>query len=183
MRDWPHAPVHRLSEAGVYIVTAGTYLKEHFFRSSERLEFLCDALLAQGEEYGWQLQAWAVFSNHYHFVALSPRNAATLRAWTQHLHSITAKEINRQDGVHGRRVWYNYWETRLTFQKSYLTRLNYVHRNAVHHGLVRAASAYRWCSAGWFERRADPAFLKTVMGFPSDRIKVPDDFEVPTLPA
>jgi putative transposase len=29
---------------------------------------------------------------------------------------------------------YNFWETKLTFEKSYLARLNYVHQNAVKHG-------------------------------------------------
>jgi hypothetical protein len=29
MADWPHSPVHRLTEAGAYMVTCGTYLKAH----------------------------------------------------------------------------------------------------------------------------------------------------------
>ena len=178
MRDWPHSPVHRLTEAGAYMVTAGTYHKEPFFRATERLELLCDALLGLAEGYGWQLQAWAVLANHYHFVALSPARAASLRSFIRHPHSVTAKEINRRDQAPTRKVWFEYWETRLTFQKSYLARLSYVHRNAVHHGLARVGSAYPWCSAGWFERRSEPAFYKTVMGFPSDRIKVPDDYTV-----
>src|SRR5690348_17024590 len=32
-RDWPHAPLHRLSDQGTFIVTAGTYNKEHYFGS------------------------------------------------------------------------------------------------------------------------------------------------------
>lgn len=60
MTDWPHSPVHRLSEAGAYIVTAGTYHKELLFRSPERLRFLRDALLTLAKTYGWNLQAWAV---------------------------------------------------------------------------------------------------------------------------
>ena len=72
MTDWPHSPTHRLTEAGAYMVTCGTYLKQHHFRGAERLQFLCEALLRTAAEYNWNLQAWAVFSNHYHFVALSP---------------------------------------------------------------------------------------------------------------
>src|ERR1700689_3090201 len=41
-------------------------------------------------------------------------------------------------------------------------RLHYVHRNPVHHGLVRAATAYPWCSAAWFETEAPASFRKTV---------------------
>jgi putative transposase len=77
MSDWPHSPVHRLSEAGAYMVTCGTYLKQPWFRGTERLHFLCDALLRLAAEYEWNLQAWAVFANHYHFVALSPPQPGT----------------------------------------------------------------------------------------------------------
>ena len=68
-RDWPHAPLHRLSEHGTYIVTAGTLHKQHFFRGTERLDLLETQLLTLARQYGVQLEAWAVFSNHYHFVA------------------------------------------------------------------------------------------------------------------
>jgi len=53
------------------MVTAGTYYKAPFFRGADRLKYLCGMLLEFAEKYAWQLQAWAVFPNHYHFVALS----------------------------------------------------------------------------------------------------------------
>jgi len=56
--------------------------------------------------------------------------------------------------------------------------LNYVHQNAIHHRLVRAATQYPWCSAAWFERKADRAFFNTVTKFTGKGIKVPDDFTV-----
>ena len=37
MENWPHAPAHQLCEAGTFMVTAGTYRKEHFFRARERI--------------------------------------------------------------------------------------------------------------------------------------------------
>jgi putative transposase len=178
MSDWPHSPLHRLSQAGAYMVTCGTYLKKHHFRGTERLEFLHDSLLGLAEEYGWNLQAWAVFSNHYHFVAISPHDAESLVLFLKKLHSDTALALNRWDATRGRQVWFQYRDTHLTFLKSYYARLNYVHTNAVHHRLVPVASLYPWCSAGWFERRAETSFFKTVMGFKSDRVTVPDDYEV-----
>ncbi len=56
MSDWPHSPVHRLSEAGAYMVTCGTYLKQPWFRGTERLRFLCDALMRLAAEYDWNLR-------------------------------------------------------------------------------------------------------------------------------
>ena len=182
MPDWPHSPVHRLTVAGAYMVTCGTYLKAHHFRGHKRLGMLCEALLGGAAKYGWNLQAWAVFSNHYHFVALSPADAGNLRTFLNELHSQTSSAINQEDVAAGRQVWYQYWDTHLTFERSYFARLSYVHRNAVHHGLVKEPCLYPWCSASWFQRRATTSFYKTVMNFGIDRLKLPDDFVVEWSP-
>ena len=116
MRDWPHSPVHRLSEAGTYMVTAGTYKKDPLFRSARRLEFLCDLLLEVAYRHGWELQAWAIFPNHYHFIGVSPGSGESLRKMVQELHSVSGREVNRLDGARGRKVWFEYWETQLTFR-------------------------------------------------------------------
>ena len=79
---------------------------------------------------------------------------------------------------HGQQVWHQYWDTHLTYNRSYYARLNYVHENPCRHGLVPVASSYPWCSAAWLERTATPAFVKTLSGFKTDRISIHDDFEV-----
>jgi putative transposase len=178
---WPHAPLHVLSESGTYIVTAGTYQKHHYFRGRERLEVLHRGLLKVAEESAWKLEAWAVFSNHYHFIGHSPSNdtdAKSLSPMLNKLHERTAIWINRMDHAPGRKVWFNFRETRLTYEKSYLARLHYVHHNAVKHGVVKTASQYPWCSAGWFERTASAAQLKLIYGFKTDSIRVFDEYEV-----
>jgi putative transposase len=177
LRDWPHGPVHRLGAPGAYIVTSGTYRKEPFFASPARLTFLTNCLLELAEKYGWLLQAWAVSANHYHFVA-EPQRQESLRMLVGHLHSATARHINQLDGLDDRKVWFQYWDTRLTYHKSYLVRLSYVHGNAVRHGIVRQAEQYPWCSAGWFRRTAPRAFYRTVIEFPHNEVIVPDDFDV-----
>jgi putative transposase len=176
-KDWPHAPVHRLSEHGTYIVTAGTYHKEHWFRGAERLDLLESALLRVMKRSGWRLEAWAVFSNHYHFVAHAETGATPLRNAIKQLHGETSREVNRRDGSGGRAVWHNFWDTALSFEKSYLARLNYVHHNAVKHGPVAAANQYRWCSAAWFERTATPAQVQVIYRFKIDEVKVRDEYE------
>jgi putative transposase len=117
------------------MVTCGTYLKRHHFQSSERLRLRCEALPRSAAKYGWNLQAWAVFSNHYHWVGLSPRDPTMLRTFVSELHTETSTALNETDRTSGSQVWFHYWETRLTYQRSYLA-LSYVHRNAVHHRLV-----------------------------------------------
>jgi putative transposase len=176
---WPHAPEHRLSVRGTYFVTAATYQRAHYFAGKSRLAVLQRGLVKVASDSGWRLEAWAVFSNHYHFVGHSPAAEDTAECLSRMLgclHEKTAKWINQLDQAPGRQVWHNFWETRLTYEKSYLARLNYVHQNPVKHGLVSVASLYPWCSARWFERTATPAQIKTLYHFKTDRLVVPDDF-------
>jgi len=178
---WPHAPTHQLSTRGTYFVTASTYRKEHHFRSKERLRVLHRGLLTVARDFGWELEAWAVFSNHYHFIAHSPTDspdASNLSDMLSTLHVKTAGWLNKMEGTPGRQVWFNYRETRLTYQQSYLARSNYVHQNPVKHGLVPVANQYPWCSAAWFERTASAAMVKSIYRFKIDNLRVNDDFEV-----
>jgi putative transposase len=174
--DWPHAPVHRLGSGGVYIVTAATLHKEHLFRGSKRLTLLEQSLLTLAKQYEWQLEAWSVFTNHYHFIVRGSDESGHLKRFLTHLHANTARDLNRLDDKAGRVVWFNFWDTRLTYERSYLARLNYVHQNPVRHGLVNKATQYRWCSAAWFERVTQPTMIKTIYGFKIDQLNVPDDF-------
>ena len=93
------------------------------------------------------------------------------------LHVKTSSWINKLESQPGRQVWFNFWDTHLTHQTSYLARLNYVHQNAVKHGLVPVACQYPWCSAGWFERTASPAVVKSIYRFKTENVSVADDFE------
>jgi putative transposase len=81
------------------------------------------------------------------------------------------------DGSAGRKVWFQYWESQITFQRSYFSRLRYVHEDAVHHGLVRGGGKLRMLfGPGWFERTASAAFRKTILTFAYGRLSIPDDF-------
>ena len=93
------------------------------------------------------------------------------------LHERTAGALNRMDGLPGRRVWHNYRDTHLTFERSLMARLNYTMQNPVKHGLVPVAAEYRWCSAAWFERVSTGAWVQTVRSFKTDTLKLPDDFQ------
>jgi putative transposase len=175
-KDWPHAPVHRLADTAIYFVTASTLHKQHFFDTPLKRDLLERLLLLFAKKFGWQLEAWAVFANHYHIVACGSPDSRNLGEFLHDLHGVSARDLNRLDGVHGRQVWFNFRDTKLTIQHSYLARLNYVHQNAVKHKLVAAANQYPWCSAAWFERVASPAQVKTIYGFKIDRVNVEDDF-------
>lgn len=176
MKTWPHAPLHAFNEKGTYMVTGSTLYKEHHFKKSSDLDYLHDLLLELANQYQWRLEAWALFSNHYHFIAQSPNDPATLRKFVTHLHASSARELNFRHQMSGRKVWYQYRDTQITFQPSYLARLNYVMQNPVKHKIVDCASHYKWCSANWFEMNTTRAYHKAVMTFKTDTVTVEDDF-------
>ena len=177
---WQHAPEHRLYEPGTYMMTGGTYEKSPFLSSEARRDNFLGLLFELAEKLQWRLQAWAVLNNHYHFVGFSPMDdetgAQSLRTLVSELHRQSARRWNKEDKTPGRKVWHNYWDSHITFQRSFFARLKYVHDNPVHHGIVENALNYRWCSRSWVEKSGTPAFVKTLDGFRIDRIHVKDDF-------
>jgi putative transposase len=173
---WHHSPLHVFVPGMMYMVTASTLHKEHFFHGDSRLSILQEAIFDTLKSHGWKLQAWSVFSNHYHFIAKSPERESFLRQVIQRIHSLTAREVNRLENTSGRRIWFQYWDSCITYEKSYYPRLNYVHNNPVKHGLVPDAKLYLYCSASWFEGEADSLFRKKVESFRYDQIAVPDDY-------
>jgi putative transposase len=175
-KDWPHAPIHRLGSDGVYMITGATLYSQLIYSTPEKLTLLENEILTLAKLYSWQLEAWSVFRNHYHMVARGTPDAARLDRFIKHLHANTARDVNVLDRIKSRQVWFNFWETRLTYERSYLARLNYVHQNAVKHGLVAVANQYHWCSAAWFERTVGPATVKTIYSFKTTRLKIQDDY-------
>jgi putative transposase len=162
-------------QPGTYFITAGTYQKQHFFRSAAAFDTLEEALFASALEERCALEAWCLLSNHYHLV-IQTENGASLPRMIRRFHSISAKAQNARDGVRGRQVWFQFRDTELTFERSWLARLRYTHENAVHHGVAELATNYRWCSAAWFETNARPAFVATLRGVRMDLVRVLDEF-------
>ena len=173
---WPHAPPHHFTPHGIYLLTAGTLHKAHLFPTPAKLDLFRDTTLELAANYRLKVQARAFFANHYHLVASFADATVPHRVFLRHLHRELAIRLNAIDQAPGRKVMYQFWDSELTFEKSWLARLNYVHHNPVKHGLVALARDYAWCSARWFETNAEPAFVKTVQSFKIDRVNVADDF-------
>jgi putative transposase len=173
--DWHHAPHHVFVPNTTYMVTAATLHEKHLFQGSERLKLLEKTLFRIMKDCGWKIRAWALFSNHYYWIGQSPEEDS-IRRLIQQIHSESTKLLNRLDETPSRKVWFQYWDKCLTYEKRYYARLNYVNNNAVHHGLVSVANQYPFCSAGWMERNFRPAFQKQVASFKYDLLNEPDGF-------
>jgi putative transposase len=174
--DWPHAPPHRMLQPGTYMITGATYKKIHYFKQENHLSLLQTTLLDLLPQYAWEIQAWAIFPNHYHFIASNKDIPSNLKTMISHFHAVTAKKINQHDNMTDRQIWFQFWDTFLSYPASYFSRLKYVHQNAVHHKIVERAEEYPWCSASWFQNQAPPSFQKTVNRFKTDLLNIQDEF-------
>ena len=176
MNDWPHAPVHRLHGDGTFFITGSAYGKRHVCPTARHLDAVQEILFAQANENQCSIQSWCLLSNHYHLVVRC-HDGEHLQTMLSRFHSVSAAELNRLDGVPRRRVWFQFFDKTLTFERSWLARLRYTNENAVHHGIVDRAIDYRWCSAAHFERNVARAFVETLRRLKVDAVSVYDDFE------
>ena len=76
------------------MVTGSTLRKELLFKKPEELDLLQEMLLELADQYQWLLEAWAIFPNHYHFIAQSPETPELLRKLVTHFHASSAKKLN-----------------------------------------------------------------------------------------
>lgn len=171
-----HNPPHYFLPNAMYMVTGTILHKQHLLSENKYKDFVLKTLLEKAALLGWQMQAWSILNNHYHFVSQASEDVSTLPKLIRQFHSITAIQINKWDGTPGRQVWHNYWDTCLTYEKSYLARLHYVHMNPVKHRLVDDAIEYPYCSYRWFVESGDKELKMQVFEQPIDKVNIFDDF-------
>lgn len=175
-KNYLHQPSHLYVQNGTWIITVGTYNKQHIFKEKRELTMLQKTIFQTAYKEKWVLRAWAIFSNHYHIIAVSNEQSTPISTFMQSIHRESACLINKMQSAEGRKVWYRYWETLLTYEKSYFARLKYVMQNPVKHGLVKNAVDYPWCSAKWFSQTTSRKFYSNVERFKTEGIKIHDDF-------
>lgn len=176
-KKYTHAPAHLFLPGVTYFITGAIYRKQPIIYSSGRKEFWMKTLLAVLGHYRWDLSAWVVLDNHYHLLCRAPKNSAVkLSQWINSLHRRTAKQWNEEEKTAGRQVWWNYWDTCITNERSYYARLNYIYHNPVKHGLASRPDEYSFSSYA-AHLNQQPEFIRRILNdHPFDRVKVLDDF-------
>jgi putative transposase len=171
-----HAPAHYFESHATYIVTAGTLKKEHLINSDQKKECVLTNLRQEIEKYKWELLAWVILINHYHILLKASDHASSLAQLIRNVHTFSARELNKLDRCPGRRVWWNYWDTCITNERSYYARLNYIHWNPVRHGVVTRPEQYRFSSYRDYYNLDDNRMRNLERDYPFDSIKVFDEF-------
>lgn len=131
----PYNPPHLFVADTLYMLTASIYKKADLIKSSQR-------------KLEWQIVAWVVLHNHYHAIVHSPEHAGNLSKFINSYHKFTARKWNAKDGLPGRQVWWNYWDTCIRSEHDYYNRFRYIFWNPVKHGLVEKPEDYHFSNYG-----------------------------------
>lgn len=143
-----HNPPHLFVADTLYMLTASIYKKADLMRSPQRKLEWQEAFHEAAKIYQWQIVAWVILNNHYHAIVRSLEHAGNLSKLINSYHKFTARKWNSEDGLNGRQVWWNYWDTCIRSERDYCNRLRYVFWNPVKHGLVEKPEDYRFSNYG-----------------------------------
>jgi len=176
-KTYIHAPAHLFRSNAIYFITAATlYHKKHFTQDKRKIQ-LRDSMDYLCNKYDWDLICWVILSNHYHILLKAPIEAKTLSRWIADLHKYTSRQWNDEDGKLGRQMWYEYWDTCITYDRSFFARLNYIHWNPVKHGYVDLPEDYNFSSYREYISVDENHTHYIEREYPWDRVKgIKDDF-------
>ncbi len=128
------------------LVTTNVADREALFTSEAAARMFMEVLDEVRSETGFHLLAFVVMPDHVHLVLSLPPS----HHLGQIVQLIKGRFSRRYNGVTGRsgRLWQSrYHERTLRSEGELFAAIEYVHRNPVLAGLVRAESAFPWSSA------------------------------------
>ncbi len=177
-KEYKHNPPHFFRSSSKYFITGAIYKKKYFLFTDEAKVRVFQSFNKGFNSLGWTLEDWVILHNHYHIMVSAPDNAETLSAIMRDIHKFTALWIkkNINESKDAEKIWWNYWDTFITFEKSYYTRLNYILFNPIKHGLVEKAEDWKFGSYYYRYRKEEEYLMKLKKNYPYDKVKVRDDF-------
>jgi len=177
-KRYAHNPPHYFKTGAKYFITASTYLRKDFLSMNEAKSILLQSIKKGFSKYSWLLEDWVILNNHYHLMVQCSDRPDSLPQIINEIHRFSALKIKKviDDLRLEKRIWYNYWDTCVTYERSYYARINYIWFNPVKHGYVNHPS--KWEFGSFYERfhNGENDLKKIIEEYPCDRLNVKDYF-------
>ena len=175
-KSYGHNPPHLFIPNAKYFITVSTYNKKPFLKSSVAKEKLYDSLQIEFYKHKRIIEDWVILDNHYHLMVNAPSSPCTLPEIFKEAHRFTALWIKKNLNIDSIKIFHNYWDTCITYEKSYFGRLNYLWYNPVKHGYVDSPEKGKFGSY-YYRFIEDEIKMKNLLiKYPFDKIKIYDDF-------
>ena len=97
-------PPHIYEYDAFYFLTAHTVHGQRLLDTVAKRTLLRDVLKESIQQYGVDLYAWVILSNHYHLL-FETCIVAPMYKFIKRLHGDSAIRLNKLDGTPGRKVW------------------------------------------------------------------------------
>ena len=175
-KTYVHTPPHLHKDSAKYFITASTYKKIKILDDNSKQKLLSSLKIAC-RNYDWTLEDWVIMDNHYHIMVNSPKKGADISKFVSEYHKFTAMFIKKKYPQHQvlPKIFDNYWDTCISYERSYYARLNYIYFNPVKHGYVKKAQDYQWGSY-FYRYKEQKEYLERLMeAYPFDKINIKDD--------
>jgi len=101
------------------------------------------------QKYHWILDDWVFLDDHYHIMLRSdPEGKTTIAKIINNFHKFLGLCLRKEydNSIKSGKLFNNYWDTCLTYERSFLCRLNYIYYNPVKHGYVKKPEDYTFGS-------------------------------------
>ena len=138
-----------------HIVQRGNRRQDVFFSDEDCLYYI-KLLKKACTQYGVQIWAYCLMTNHAHFIAV-PGKADSLARCFADAHVRYTRQINKRQGWKGH-LWQSRFGSSVLDEQYLIAAVRYVERNPVRARLTKEAGEYPWSSAGWHlgTRDSDP---------------------------
>lgn len=146
-----HAPPHWKYEGKVrFIVTAACYEHKPIIgHSIARMAEFESELLKACHGFGVYVYAWCILLNHYH-ILIQTEDIEGFRKTLGKVHGATSFRWNGEEGMRGRKVWYQSFERPMKSDAHFWASVNYIHNNPVRHGYCQKWQDWSFSSASSF---------------------------------
>ncbi|RPI13299.1 MAG: hypothetical protein EHM58_18765 [Ignavibacteriae bacterium] len=175
---YKHNPPHLFVPNSKYFVTGATYQRKHYLINDESKFALLSSIKKGFSDLDWQLEDWVILNNHYHLMVNSNGDSSTLSFIIKEIHRFNALWVKKNipQAKNEEVIWYNYWDTCITYENSYFARLNYIWFNPVKHGYVEFAED--WIHGSYYKRvKEEKEYLDSIKEkYPFDKINIDDNF-------
>ena len=176
-KKYQHNPPHLFISNAKYFITASTLGKYRYLKSDAAKCAAYDYLTKSLDYFNWELEDWVILDNHIHIMVNAPEESATLSELMNNFHRFTANWLSKHNIRKVKeKYFHNYWDTCITFEKSYFTRLNYIWFNPVKHGYVDSPEKWKFGSYYYRYREEMKEMKRQIEKYPFDKVKIDDDF-------
>ena len=172
-KTYKHNPPHLFIPGAKYFVTASTFGHKPYFRE-EAIKYKMLEILQTGcQKYNWKVDDWVILDDHYHLMLKAAESDnASIALIINNFHKFSAMFIRKYKPELKSiiKIFYNYWDTCITYERSYYARINYIYLNPVKHGYVTEAQNYKFGSYYFRFKKGENGLKEILSKFPSNKL-------------